>query len=297
LNPASASHIKVSFSTKIKDYVVFTKTRLAFLVVFSAVLGFLFAPGPHAASDILWLCVGGFLITGASNGLNQIFEKEADALMKRTQNRPLPTGRMSVTEAWIASIIFGIGGFLALWLGLGMLPALLGLLSLVMYAFIYTPSKKVTPWAVFIGAFPGAMPPMLGYIAQTGHFGFEPGLLFFVQFMWQFPHFWAIAWIADEDYRKAGYRLLPSIEGKAKKSSFIIMIYTLLLVPISLTPWIFELTGTATLIVASLIGLAFYLQSLKLHHSQRDEDAKRLMFYSFAYLPVIQITYVLDKIV
>jgi protoheme IX farnesyltransferase len=279
-----------------RDVMVLTKLRLALLVVLSAVLGYLFAPGEHVSSEILWLCIGGFLVTGASNGLNQVLEKDADALMERTRDRPLPTGRMKVAEALALSIFLGISGVFVLWFFLGALSALLGLLSLVLYAFVYTPSKKVSPWAVFIGAFPGAMPPMLGYIAKTDTFGFEPGLLFFVQFMWQFPHFWAIAWLAYEDYQKAGYRLLPSTEGRCKRSSFQIMLYTLLLVPVSLTPWIFGLAGIATLIVASLIGMAFYLQALRLHHTQSNDDAKRLMFYSFAYLPVIQLTYVLDKI-
>lgn len=275
---------------------LFTKARLASLVVLSSVLGYLFAPGPDLAEEIIWLCIGGGLVTASSNGLNQIIERKKDFLMKRTQTRPLPAGRMSVAEAVLICVVAGSAGTVILYLYTGIIPAILGLASMISYAFIYTPLKGITSWSVFVGAFPGAMPPMLGYIAKSGEFGFEPGLLFFVQFMWQFPHFWAIAWVAADDYAKAGYHLLPSAEGRGKKSSYLIMIYTLLLIPVSASPWLFDLTGVFSVVAAAIIGLLFYLQSVKLHVRQTMKDAKLLMFYSFAYLPVIQLVYVLDKL-
>ena len=275
---------------------VLTKLRLAVLVVVSAISGYLFADGPQVLSEIVWLSLGGLLVTAGSSGLNEVLERNQDAVMKRTQNRPIPAGRMSVATGVILSLIFGIAGLAILYFFLGYLTAALGLLSLVLYVAIYTPLKKITPLAVFVGAIPGALPPMLGYIAKSNEFGFEPGILFFVQFMWQFPHFWAIAWIAHEDYMKAGYHLLPSKEGKSRKSSTIILVYTLVLIPVSLSPWVFELAGWISFMIASLLGGLFYLQALKLHRTQQDKDAKKLMFYSFLYLPIMQFTYVLDKI-
>ena len=161
---------------------------------------------------------------------------------------------------------------------------------------MYTPLKTRTPWAVFVGAFPGAVPPFLGAIAATNEFTFIPGILFFVQFTWQFPHFWAIAWVTHEDYQKGGFSLLPSATGKSKQSAFQIMIYALALIPFSLAPWLFNWTGWTTFFVASLLGILFFYYALKLFINLEDSDAKKLMFASFVYLPIIQFTYVLDKI-
>ncbi|MBU2018231.1 MAG: protoheme IX farnesyltransferase, partial [Bacteroidetes bacterium] len=201
---------------KFKIYASFIKLRLSILVVISALSGYLFNGGSDLW-EIFLLMVGGMLVTAASNGSNQIWERKLDILMKRTQNRPLPNGEMSLTEAYfVVSICLIVGSIMLYQLNL---PSLfLGLFAYVSYVFIYTPLKQVTSWSVFVGAFPGAIPPMLGAVAVTGEFGFVPGILFFVQFCWQFPHFWAIAWVLEDDYKLGGFHLLPSKQGRGKIS-------------------------------------------------------------------------------
>ncbi len=267
-------------------------------MVFAAVLGYLFADynPEHLWTDLFCLTLGGFLVTGASNGINQIIERELDAKMNRTNNRPLPTGGMGVNEAWAVAFLSGLTGVALLYFGLGFLSALLGLLALISYAFIYTPLKQVTSFAVFVGAFPGAIPPMLGWVAATGRFGVEAGILFAVQFIWQFPHFWAIAWVLDDDYNQGGFRLLPSAGGRDKSSAFQILMYTLFTLPVGLLPWAFHLTGTLSLIVALLAGAGFCYYAFRLYFTCAIADAKKLMFASFIYLPVVQLIYVIDKL-
>lgn len=279
---------------KLKVYMSFTKFRLSFLVVVSALSGYLFMGG-NDGLEITYLLVGGILVTAASNGANQIWERELDKKMKRTSGRPLPMGHMSLTEAYIVVVFSLIVGTYLLYL-LNLYSALLGLGSFVSYAFIYTPLKRVSPWAVFVGAFPGAVPPMIGAIAESGEFGLIPGVLFFVQFTWQFPHFWAIAWVVYDDYKAGGFSLLPSSEGKGKSSAFQIVVYSLALIPFSLMPWLLGWTGTFSLIMASVLGAAFFLYAYRLLQTCDDKDAKRLMFASFFYLPVIQFVYVFDRI-
>ena len=279
---------------KLKQYISFTKFRLSFLVVVSALSGYLFNGGSDYY-EIFLLMIGGMLVTAASNGSNQIWEKDIDGLMKRTAKRPLPMKEMSLTEAYIVVAVSLIVGLIMLaminW------PAFyLGIAAYISYVFIYTPLKRITPCAVFVGAFPGAIPPMLGAIAATGEFGFIPGILFFVQFTWQFPHFWAIAWVVDADYRAGGFSLLPSKKGKSKESAFQIALYSLALIPFSLLPWWLEMTGIWTLIIGSVLGAWFFLLSYKLFLSMDDKDARKLMFASFVYLPIIQFVYVFDKI-
>lgn len=281
-------------SSQIKKYVSFTKFRLSFLVVISALSGYLFNHGSDLY-QIFLLMVGGMLVTAASNGSNQIWERDLDILMKRTSKRPLPTNQMSLKEAYTIVVLCLLLGLFMLAM-LNMASLLLGLLAYVLYVFVYTPMKRKSSWAVFIGAFPGAIPPMLGAVAATGEFGFVPGILFFVQFTWQFPHFWAIAWVVDEDYRAGGFSLLPSKHGKSKNSAFQIAAYSLLLIPFSLMPWWLGWTGITTLFVVSTMGLWFFLLSYKLFLSCDDKDAKKLMFASFVYLPIIQFVYVFDKI-
>jgi protoheme IX farnesyltransferase len=238
--------------------------------------------------------LGGTLVTGASNGANQIWERNLDKIMQRTNRRPLPTGKMSLQEAYLIVILFLVVGTSLLWL-INTKSALLGLLAFISYVFVYTPLKQMTPWAVFVGAFPGAIPPFLGAIAATNSFGFVPGILFLVQFTWQFPHFWAIAWVLYDDYKKAGFSLLPAKDGKSKASGFQIMAYSLALIPFSLMPWILGWTGVVTLISASLLGIWFFYLSYKLYHSCETADARKLMFASFVYLPIIQFIYVFDR--
>ncbi len=289
---------KTSTPSKMKDYVLLLKLRLAFLVVLSALSGYLFAGGGFGVNFWL-LIIGGFLITGASNGFNQVIERELDKKMDRTSNRPIPTGRMSVNEAVIASSIFGLTGAVLLF-QINYFSGVLGLLALFMYVLLYTPLKRITPWAVFVGAFPGAIPPMLGVVAVTGTFndqaGMLAGMLFFIQFIWQFPHFWAIAWVLDEDYAKGGFSLLPSKTRKSRKSAFHILIYTLFMLPVSLIPWVLDLTGNITLLVGTIAGTWFFIKAYKLYLTLDDKAAKKLMFASFIYLPIIQFLYVFNQL-
>ena len=283
----------MSIGAKIKTYIVFTKFRLSALVILSALSGYLFANG-NDTKEIVLLLVGGLLVTAASNGSNQIWEKELDKLMKRTENRPLPQDNMSVNEAVAVVIVCLLVGTYMLYL-INLPSAVLGLFAYIMYVFMYTPLKRITSWAVFVGAFPGAIPPMLGAVAATGKFGYLPGILFFVQFIWQFPHFWAIAWVVYDDYKAGGFSLLPSKQGKSKNSAYQIAIYSLLLIPFSLLPWLFNWTSDITLYVGVVMGTLFFLQSYKLLISLEDKDAKRLMFASFIYLPIMQFLYVFDR--
>lgn len=287
------SDAEIQKPTKFKIYLVFTKFRLSFLVILSALSGYLFAGGSNLL-EIFYLMVGGTLVTAASNGANQIWEKDLDIIMKRTQNRPLPRGWMSLREAYLVCAFSLVVGSILLYL-INWQSSALGLLAFVSYVFIYTPMKRVSPWAVFVGAFPGAIPPFLGAIAATDKFGFLPGILFFVQFTWQFPHFWAIAWVLYDDYKSAGFSLLPSKTGKSKQSAFQIMLYSLALIPFSLVPWLLGWAGEITLIVASILGIGFFVYAYRLFTSCETADARKLMFASFVYLPIIQFVYVFDR--
>jgi protoheme IX farnesyltransferase len=280
--------------SKFKTYLIFIKFRLSFLVILSAISGYLFAGGVNL-TELSFLIIGGILVTGASNGANQIWEQNLDKLMNRTNRRPLPLGLMSNSEAYAIVIISLVVGIALLYL-INIYSALLGLFAFVSYVFVYTPLKQMSPWAVFVGAFPGAIPPFLGAIAATNDFGLLPGVLFFVQFTWQFPHFWAIAWILHEDYQRAGFYLLPSKSGKSKFSAFQIMVYSLALIPFSLIPWLMGWCGNITLIVASVLGILFFVYSYRLYSTLEDKDARKLMFASFVYLPIIQFVYVFDKV-
>lgn len=283
----------MNIGQKIKDYILFTKFRLSFSVILSALSGFLFAGG-GTGMEAFYLLVGGILVTAASNGTNQIWERNLDLLMNRTKNRPLPRNSMSIVEAVIVVIIsLAVGTWMLYQLNFNAM--LLGLMAFVSYAFIYTPLKRVTPWSVIVGAFPGAIPPMLGAIAVTNEFGAMPGALFFVQFVWQLPHFWAIAWISHDDYQKAGFYLLPSRTGKSKTSAFRIAFSALMLIPFTLFPWLLDMVGVFSVMSASVLGLLFFLIAYKLYLTLDDKDAKKLMFASFIYLPLIQFVYVIDK--
>lgn len=288
---------------KFKSYLLFTKFRLSFLVILSALSGYLFAYYYNDAIaesgtgdiglDIFYLMFGGVLVTAASNGSNQLWERHIDVLMNRTQNRPLPVGSMSVAEGVIIVIISLVVGTWMLY-QLNDYAALLGFIAFFSYVFIYTPMKRISPWAVIVGAFPGAIPPMLGAIACTGEFGPLPGALFFVQFVWQLPHFWAIAWVCHEDYQRGGFYLLPAGDGKSKTSAFRIALSALVLIPFSLYPWVLDMVGGLSVLVAAVIGLLFFLSAYKLYLTLDDKDAKKLMFASFIYLPIIQYVYVID---
>lgn len=285
---------------KFSDYLLLIKLRLSFLVVFSAAITYLYGIVYAGGTGFSWvnfliLTAGGFLVTGASNGINQIIEKDLDGLMDRTRDRPLPTLRMTVTEAIFATVIMGIAGIFLLYL-LSPLTALLGAFSLLSYAFVYTPLKQVTAISVFIGAIPGAMPPILGWVAATGHLGMPALILFSIQFVWQFPHFWAIAWVLDDDYQKAGFRLLPSKEGRGKKSAIWILISTIILIPVSLLPTVFHMGGYVLAVVSLLAGLLFLIQAIRLYNTCTIKSASKLMFGSFIYLPLVQLALLIDKL-
>lgn len=280
---------------KVRDIGLLTKVRLALVVVISAVAGYFMGPGEFSLIQLMLLIVGGFLVTGASNAFNQAIEHNLDRLMDRTRERPIPAGRMSVIESIAIASVFAIAGIVCLAM-INWLSAVLGFLALFVYVAIYTPLKQITPWAVFVGAFPGAIPPMLGYIAASGSFGLEPGILFVVQFIWQFPHFWAIAWVVDEDYAKAGFSLLPSTGRKDKSSAFQILLYSLFLIPASLLPWMFEMTGNWSAVPVVMLGVAFAYLAFRLMRTCERRDARILMFASFIYLPLVQLLYVIDKI-
>jgi protoheme IX farnesyltransferase len=272
------------------------KFRLATLVVVSAGLCYAMAGASETVEGLLWLIAGGFLITGASNGFNQVWERNLDRLMDRTKNRPIAAGRMSPAAGIIISALMGICGFLILYSKLNPLSGWLGLAAMLMYVLVYTPLKQYSPIAVFIGAFPGAIPPLLGWVAATGSVGKEGLMLFALQFVWQFPHFWAIAWMLDDDYRKAGFRLLPSSGGRDKSSALQVLVYTLGLIPLSFSPWLIEFAGPLATFFLIGIGGLFTWQALSLYRSCEMKAAKNLMFGSFFYLPMAQIILLIDRI-
>ncbi len=266
------------------------------MVVFSAVMGYLFG-----ATDVQWLPLtilsfGGYLVTASANVFNQLIEKNLDLLMKRTQNRPLPSERITMYEGFLVALITGSIGLLCLFYFLNPLSGWLGALSLAMYVLLYTPMKRISPLGVFIGAFPGAFPPMLGWVAATGEFGLVPGLLFVVQFMWQFPHFWAIAWKGHDDYERAGFKMLPLTEGKTQRNAFIILLYTVFTIPACWLLYYFNLCGNIYLLVSTLASVYFTYVAYQFYKDSTDKNALKLMFASFIYLPVVQIIMVLDKI-
>lgn len=284
--------------SKISDYAVFIKLRLSALVVFSAVIGFIIVSGSNLSwPGVLWLTLAGFLVTGSANGFNQIIERNYDKIMERTMYRPLPQERMSVAEGIIFASVIGTCGLVILWIFLNPLSSLLSALSIALYVLAYTPLKRHTPFAVLVGAFPGAFPPLLGAIAATENFGkvpFEGMVLFVVQFIWQFPHFWAIAWVMHDDYKKAGFHLLPSKGGRDKASAFQIIVYTLFLILISMVPVIFQMTHTFIgPSVILLCGIIFFWQAVKLYRDCSLKSAREVMFGSFVYLPVVQLAILL----
>lgn len=283
-------------SLKAGAYVKLLKMRLTLLVSFSAAFGYLVTGHSWYSTQFAWFMLGGFLVIGASNIINQIWEKHTDALMTRTHQRPLVTGVVSVNEAIVFTFLLAAVGLGIFVFKFNLNAAFLSLVSLLLYAFAYTPLKTKSPIAVFVGAIPGALPPMIGWVAATGHYGWEPGILFAIQFFWQFPHFWAIAWVLDEDYKKAGIKLLPSAGGKDMKTAFNIMIYTLLLIPLGFMPFIIGMTGINSALVAMGAGILFLAQTFYLMREGTNKAAKMIMFGSFLYLPIVQIAYLLDKI-
>lgn len=285
------------FKSKLRDYSQLLKPNLSGMVVFSSVIGYLLAPGiQFALVPVLLLFIGGMLVTGGANTLNQIIEKDTDALMHRTRNRPLPTGRMSVSEALVVATISGLGGSILITLAFNPLAGLLSMLSLGLYAFAYTPMKKIHPISVFIGAIPGAMPPLIGWAAATGGIGFGGWILFLIQFFWQFPHYWAIAWVCFEDYARANFRMLPSHEGKTRFTGLQCMFYSIVLIPLVVVPRVMGLSGNISMWLGILCGLLYFLASVQFFRENNHKTAKRVMFASFAYLPIVLLALYFDKL-
>jgi protoheme IX farnesyltransferase len=289
--------IKKSFY---KDFVEITKARLSISVVVSTIAGYLLGfndEQPFQWGVLFLLAIGGYCMVGASNVFNQIIEVELDAQMDRTKNRPLPSGRISKQNAFILGAVLTILGLIILY-NVNPKTAMFSAISIFMYVSLYTPLKTVTPLSVFVGAFPGAIPFMLGWVAATGHFGIEAGTLFIIQFFWQFPHFWAIGWFLYEDYKKAGFFLLPS--GKQdKKTTLQIILYSIWTIMASIIP-VFGFTGNLFLskfaaVIVVLLGLWMLFYAFKLHKEMNVKTARKLMLVSVSYISLLQIIYVIDK--
>ena len=285
-----------SVLSRVKVYAAFTKMRLASLVVFSAVVSYLYAAPSINLFNLMVLSLGGFLVTGAANGMNQIIEKDYDKLMTRTADRPIPSGQMSVMEGlWLVAIA-GTLGIILLWVFLNPLSGLLGAFAMLLYAGVYTPLKRKTSWSVIVGAFPGAIPPLLGYVAVTGKFGLIPGILFIIQFAWQLPHFWSIAWKLDDDYRKGGFKMMPINGVKDRASAIVILVTALLMIPAGLLPMYFGETSIYSAVLITGLALWMVYYAAKLVQTKDDKMALKVMFASFAYLPLTQLALMFDKI-
>ncbi|MFK5959296.1 MAG: heme o synthase [Lutibacter sp.] len=289
--------VNVNISAVFNDFKELTKVGLSLSVVFSSLAGYLLAVDKIHIPTLVMLAIGGYLMVGASNAFNQIIEKDTDALMKRTMNRPLPTGRMHVSMALLIAISFTILGLVILY-SINPKSALFGAISIFLYTSIYTPLKSITPLSVFIGAIPGAIPFMLGWVAATNNFSIEPGMLFLIQFFWQFPHFWAIAWLQYDEYKKAGFNLMP-MGQKNKKAVVQIIIYTICLLLVSIIP-VLKLTGSfyiypITAVILLLLGSIMLFYAVKLYKNQTNKEARQLMLSSVLYITLIQVIYVADK--
>ena len=283
-----------------KDFLEITKARLAISVVFSSIAGYLLGfntEQPFSWTVLLMLSVGGYCMVGASNAFNQVIEKDLDLLMDRTKNRPVPSGRMSTTSALFVAFTLTLIGLTLLYL-INPKTAMFGAISIFLYTSLYTPLKTVTPLAVFVGAFPGAIPFMLGWVAATDHFGIEAGTLFLIQFLWQFPHFWAIGWFLYEDYEKAGFFMLPTGKKDTKTATQIIL-YTIWLLIASILPS-FGYTGqlhtsTAATVLVFVLGLWMLLYSFKLYQERTSKAARTLMLVSVSYITLLQLIFIIDK--
>jgi heme o synthase len=284
-------------ASKLQDYKLLIKFNLSFMVVFSAVISYLLAPKVtvYDLNAILLLFAGGMLVTGSANAINQVVEKDTDALMKRTANRPIAAGRMSVQEGWTFAILSGIAGVWML-LHFNFLTAALSAFSLFIYAFIYTPLKKVSSISVLVGAVPGALPCLIGWAAGNDDLSAGGWILFALQFFWQFPHFWAIAWIAHKDYSNAGFKMLPSKEGPGKYSAIQSVIYSLLLLPVGVLPYFFGISGILSLVIVLLANGLMVWQCVRLYSAMTVQAARRVMFSSYIYLPVVLLALLIDKV-
>jgi protoheme IX farnesyltransferase len=286
-----------SIFAKVRDYNQLVKMRLSLLVVFSSAMGYLYASnGSIEINVFLGLLLGGFFVTASSNAFNQAYEKDIDAEMTRTKDRPVPDGRMGYIEAVTFGTVIGVLGFVILFKLTNPACAIMSALALISYVFIYTPMKRLTHLATFVGAIPGALPFAIGWFAVTGIFSPEIIFLFLIQFVWQFPHTWAIAWLLRDDYNKVNIKLNPFRDSGDKRTSYYIMIYTFILIPVSLIPFLYSYTHWQSAIIIFLLGLYFFKTSYSLFKQQNDKKARGVLIGSIIYLPLVQIALVLDKV-
>ena len=284
--------------SKINDYCLLVKFSLSFMVTFSAVVCYLLAP---RVIEFNWtmvglLFLGGMLVTGSANTINQIVERDTDAMMKRTANRPIASGRMTVQEGWIAAIVMIIAGEFVLGYYFNLLAASVALVSWFIYAFMYTPMKKVSSASVLVGGIPGALPCLIGWAAGQDELSIGGWVLFAIQFFWQFPHFWAIAWIAHGDYTRAGFKLMPSVEGPTKYSAMQALIYSFVLLPAGFLPYLVEMSGIISLWIVFAANLFMIFQCYRLYREMEKKAARRVMFSSYIYLPVVLLALLADKV-
>lgn len=286
-----------SLAAKVKDYMLLIKFTLSFTVVFSCVICYLLAPKvvEYDWYMILLLFLAGMLITGSANAINQAVEKDTDAMMKRTSKRPVANGNMSQNEAYTFALIAGLVGVGMMWYYFNFSSALVSAFSLFLYAFIYTPLKKINSIAVLIGALPGALPCLIGWVAGNDDFALGGWVLFGMQFLWQFPHFWAIAWVAHADYTKAGFKLLPADKGPTKFTAIQTIMYSFLMIPIGMVPYFIGLTGITSLWIVLVCNLFMVFQSARLYKEMDVKAARRVMFSSYIYLPIVLLAMLADK--
>lgn len=285
-----------ALASKVKDYFQLIKFTLSFMVVFSSVVCYLLAPNiTFDLGSVLLLFLAGMLITGSANAINQTVERDTDSLMKRTAGRPVAAGRMSANEAWAFAIFTGIAGVMLMWLKFNFLSAMLGLFSLVLYAFIYTPLKKINSISVLVGAFPGALPCLIGWVAGTGTLSAGGWILFGIQFLWQFPHFWAIAWVAHTDYEKAGFKLLPGKGGPTKFTALQTIIYSMLMIPVGMLPFYLRISGMVSMWILLACNLVMVCLSVMLFRKMTVQAARRVMFGSYFYLMIVLLSLLFDK--
>ena len=291
------SSASFALASKAKDYFQLIKFTLSFMVVFSCVVCYLLAPNiKFDIVSVLLLFTAGMLITGSANAINQAVEKDTDALMKRTASRPVASGRMTQNEAFTFAIITGIIGVIIMWYWFNFASAMIGLFSLFLYAFIYTPLKKINSVSVLVGAFPGALPCLIGWVAATNEFSAGGWILFGIQFLWQFPHFWAIAWVAHKDYSAAGFKLLPSDKGPTKFTAAQTVMYSMLMIPVGMLPYYFKISGITSMWIVLACNLWMVFVSVMLFIKMDVAAARKVMFSSYFYLMIVLLSLLFDKI-
>lgn len=288
----------LTIAGKVRDYMMLIKFSLSFMVVFSAVISYLLAPNivVYDWAMIIWLFVGGMLVTGSANAVNQVVERDTDAMMKRTAKRPVASGRMTVTEGWAFAIITVLAGLFILAYFFNYLSAVVAAISWFIYAFMYTPLKKVNAIAVLLGAVPGALPCLIGWAAGQDDLSAGGWVLFAIQFFWQFPHFWAIAWIAHTDYSKAGFKLMPAVEGPGRYSAVQSIIYSLVLIPVGILPYLIGMSGMVSFWIVLAANIFMIWQSIRLYREMEVKAARRVMFSSYIYLPIVLLALLADKL-